>query len=197
MTERFNRSGREGVLHYVTINIRDRRKAFISAANALAACLELRRHCDEYPARLIAYVVMPEHLHLIVNPRDGDINRFLSQFKPAVTGRVAEIAIEQQNHRVQSWLYDAHLQRNRLWQDGKYNFHLYTERLIWQKINYIHTNPIARRLVKTAAEYPYSSFRAMYEIDDEIIIPIDRNFWWNEIGLDVIASAGLPPSSKQ
>jgi hypothetical protein len=45
---------------------------------------------------------------------------------------------------------------------------------------------IPRRLVKTAAEYPYSSFRAMYEIYDEIIIPIDRNFWWDEIRLDDI-----------
>jgi len=127
---------------------------------------------------------MPEHIHLIINPQDGDINKFISQLKPAITGCVTEIAIKHENHQVLSWLYDINQQHYRLWQDGKYNFHLYTERLIWQKINYIHTNPIARGLTKTAAEYPYSSYRAMYEVDDEIIIPIDKEMWWDEIIYD-------------
>ena len=184
MIERMNRNGRKGVLHYVTINIRDRRQAFRSEAFARAACHALRRHCDEHPAKLVAYVVMPEHMHIIVNPQDGDINRFLSQLKPAITDLVTEIAAKQQNQRVLSWLYDTHLQQHRLWQDSKYNFHLFTERLIWQKINYIHTNPIARRLSQTAADYPYSSYRAMYGSDEEIIIPIDKDFWWDEIVFD-------------
>ena len=114
------------------------------------------------------------------NPRDGDIEQFLTQLKPAITERVFEIAQRQHDQRVLAWLYDSYHQYNRLWQDGKYNYHLYTERLIWQKINYIHTNAISRKIVRTAAEYPYSSYRAMYEIDDEIIIPIDRDFWWEE-----------------
>jgi REP element-mobilizing transposase RayT len=181
MAKRLNRQGRQGVLHYVTINIRDRRKAFLSAVNARAACLTLRQQCNEHPAKLIVYVVMPEHLHFITNPQYGDINRLLSQLKPAIIGRIADLATKENNSRVLSWLYDTNLQRNRLWQDSKHNLHLYTERLIWQKINYIHTNPIARQLVNTAAEYPFSSFRAMYEVDDEIIIPIDRDFWWYEL----------------
>ncbi len=183
MAERFDRHGRKGVLHYVTINIRDKCQAFRSDEYARAACHALRRHCDEHPAKLVAYVVMPEHIHFINNPKDGDIDKFLAQLKPAITGRILEIAVEQQNQRVLSWLYDDYQQCNRLWQDGKYNFHLYTKRLIWQKINYIHTNPILRKLVESAADYPYSSFRAMYEIDDEIIIPIDRGFLVGGIGL--------------
>ena len=182
--ERFDRHGRQGVLHYVTINIRDRRQAFRSEAYARAACLALRRHCDEHPAKLAAYVVMTEHMHLITNPQDGNINKFLAQLKPAITHRVVEIATLEHNDRALSWLYDSQLQRYRLWQDGKYNFHLYTERLIWQKINYIHNNPRRRGLVATAEDYPFSSFRAMYEIDKEIIIPIDKDFWWDDIVFD-------------
>ncbi len=184
MAVRFDRHGKQGVLHYVTINIRDKRQAFRGESYARAACHALRQHCDEHPAKLIAYVVMPEHLHFINNPRDGDIDKFLSQLKPAITMRVAEIAAETQQQQILSWLYDDQLQRNRLWQDGKYNFHLYSKRLIWQKINYIHTDPILRKLVHMAADYPFSSYRAMYEIDDEIIIPIDKDFWWDDIVLE-------------
>jgi len=127
---------------------------------------------------------MPEHIHFIANPQNGDINHLLSQLKPAITQRIVEIAVEQHQQRTLNWLFDARKQCYRLWQESKYNFHLYTERLIWQKINYIHTNPIARGLVSTATEYLYSSYRAMYESDEEIMIPLDREFWWEEIVMD-------------
>jgi len=179
MAKRFDRHGRQGVLHYLTINVRDRRQAFRSDAFARAAAIALRRHCDEHPAKLIAYVIMPDHLHCIVNPRDGDITRWLAQFKPAVTLRVQEIAEAMRLSRILDWLRTAQ-GTSSLWQDGKHNFHLYSERLIWQKIHYIHTNPIARGLAPTAAAYPYSSFRAMYAEEGEILIPIDCPFWWED-----------------
>jgi REP element-mobilizing transposase RayT len=180
MAQRFDRHNKQGVLHCITINVRDRVQAFRGESFARAAAEILHLQCLEHPAKLIAYVIMPEHIHAILNPRDGDILRFLAQFKPAVTMRIAEIAGAMQNQRILDWLRmpDGRLH---LWQDGKHNFHLYSERLIWQKINYIHTNPIARKLVKTAVEYPYSSFRAMYQLDEEIIVPIDREYWWNEL----------------
>jgi putative transposase len=137
MGTRLNRSNRRAVLHYVTINVRNRRKAFQQDIFARAAAEVLRRHCDEHPARLIAYVIMPEHLHFITNPRDGDINRFLSQYKPAVTLRVKELAEEFGRQRILDWLRMPNGEYH-LWQDGKHNLHLYSDRLIWQKINYIH-----------------------------------------------------------
>jgi len=118
---------------------------------------------------------MLDHLHAIINPRDGDIARFLAQYKPAATLRVFELAQALQRTRILTWLETP--DGKCLWQEGKHNCHLYSERLIWQKINYIHTNPIARGLVASAAEYPYSSFRTMYEVDGEIVIPIDKPFW--------------------
>jgi REP element-mobilizing transposase RayT len=178
MAKRFDRHGKKGVLHYITINIRNRCKAFKAAKNAEAACFNLRKVCDLYPAKLIAYVVMPEHIHCIINPQNGNISHFIALLKPAITLSIVEIAESHKNQQILSWLHDDNKERYRLWQDGKYNFHLYTERLIWQKINYIHTNPIARGLVPTAMDYPYSSYRAMYE--GEGIIQIDRDMWWDE-----------------
>ncbi len=181
MVKRFNRNGRQGVLHYVTMNTRNRCKVFKSEVNARATCIKMRHICNIYQAKLVAYVVMPEHIHFIVNPRDGDINSFISKLKPAITQCIHKIAEEQQNQLVLAWLFDVNKRCNSIWQDSKYNFHLYTDKLIWQKINYIHTNPIARKLVTSAHEYPFSSYRVMYKIDEDIIIPIDRDFWWDEI----------------
>ncbi|HEY3378853.1 MAG TPA: aminoacyl-tRNA hydrolase [Armatimonadota bacterium] len=84
MAQRYNRPDREAVLHFLTINIRDRQPIFAYDAYARIALRILREHCDSYPAKLIAYVAMPEHLHCIINPRDGQCIRFLQHYKPAV-----------------------------------------------------------------------------------------------------------------
>jgi len=50
------------------------------------------------------------------------------------------------------------------------------EWLIWQKIHYIHSNPIKARL-KSAADYRWSSFRAFY-LQSREPLPVDRDWWW-------------------
>jgi REP element-mobilizing transposase RayT len=46
---------------------------------------ELRHSCDTFPGKLVAYVVMPDHLHFIVGIDDGRLSVFVAQFKSAVT----------------------------------------------------------------------------------------------------------------
>lgn len=177
--KRFNYPDRPAVLHYITINIRDKRKAFVRDAFARVALELLREYCDRHPAKLHAYVVMSDHLHFVFNPRDGKCTRFLRQYKPAVTQAIADMAETLALHRITDWLRkpDGTLQ---LWQEGRHSFPLYSDRLIWQKIDYIHNNPIRSGLVQKASDYPYSSFRAMYDGFGEPIVPIDRDFWWEE-----------------
>ena len=49
--------------------------------------------------------------------------------------------------------------------------------LIWQKIDYIHNNPVKAFLVKSAADYRWSSFRAFYFQSGEPL-PVDKEWWW-------------------
>ena len=49
--------------------------------------------------------------------------------------------------------------------------------MISQKINYIHNNPLNDRLVKSAADYRWSSFRAFYFQSGEPV-PVDKDWWW-------------------
>jgi hypothetical protein len=49
--------------------------------------------------------------------------------------------------------------------------------MIWQKINYIHANPLKARLVKSARDYEWSSFRAFHFGEDRPL-PIDHEWWW-------------------
>ena len=49
--------------------------------------------------------------------------------------------------------------------------------MIWQKINYIHANPVKARLVKTAKAYRWSSARVIYGGETEPL-PVDQDWWW-------------------
>lgn len=49
--------------------------------------------------------------------------------------------------------------------------------MIWQKINYIHNNPLKAGLVPSAADYRWSSFRSFY-LDDCDPIKVDKDWWW-------------------
>ena len=48
---------------------------------------------------------------------------------------------------------------------------------IWQKINYIHANPVKARLVNSAKDYRWSSFRALYS-DSHEPLPVDKDWSW-------------------
>ncbi len=122
--KRFNRGDRAGVLHFITINTRGKAKAFLQDVFARMVLYKLREFCDRHPAKLIAYVVMPDHMHCIINPRDGRVLFFLSQFKPATTLAALDIAIDTGPQRVINWLHDTSNGVPQLWQDGKHSLEL-------------------------------------------------------------------------
>ncbi|MHB9133850.1 MAG: transposase [Armatimonadota bacterium] len=172
------------MLHYITLNVREGKRPFARDLYARIVLQELRDHCDKHPAKLIAYGAMPTHLHAILNPRDGNIDHFLSQFKPGATIAVGRVAALHEHEAVLTWLSATPDGHQQLWQDGKYDFHLWSERLIWQKIDYIHNNAILAGLVTRASDYPYSSFAAWYGTGVEPIIPINKDFWWEDYTLE-------------
>ena len=51
--------------------------------------------------------------------------------------------------------------------------------MIWQKINYIHSNPVRARLAKSAKDYKWTSFRSFYSQSEEPL-PVDHDWWWPE-----------------
>ena len=55
--------------------MRDCKQAFRAEVFAQLALTELRFECDRHPAKLLAYVIMPEHIHLLANFEDGKVSR--------------------------------------------------------------------------------------------------------------------------
>ncbi|MGH9763781.1 MAG: hypothetical protein ACREAC_23360, partial [Blastocatellia bacterium] len=64
-----------------------------------------------------------------------------------------------------------------VWQQSFRSLPLWSDWVIWRKINYIHSNPVRGRLCNSTADYKWSSYRAFY-LNSTEPLPVDREWWW-------------------
>jgi putative transposase len=160
-----------GALHFVTGNFLDRRPVFTDPNCCTSFLEKLSELCREWPCKLITYVLMPDHFHLIVNPRDGRIKEFTGHLKAVSAKSIAQV-----NNR---FAFPKVAKGHRVWQESFKSLGLWSGWMIWQKTNYIHANPVKARLAKSAKDYRWSGFRSFYSMDDEPLA-VDQDWWWPE-----------------
>jgi REP element-mobilizing transposase RayT len=91
MARKWSNLNLPGALHFVTGNVIDRTPAFTNPACCEAFCDVLAELNREWPGKLIAYVLMPDHLHFISNPRDGRVKEFTGALKSLYEKRIVEV----------------------------------------------------------------------------------------------------------
>src|ERR1019366_2989643 len=106
---------------------------------------------------LYGYVVMPDHLHLLLRPHNADLSEGIRAIKSITAVRVMR-------HRDD---------RGPLWQPRYFDNIVRHVGELWKKLEYIHNNPLAAELVARADEWRWSSFRA-YLPTGAAPIPIDK-----------------------
>ena len=169
-------------LHFLTTSTYRRTQIFNSELfkrELVATLAELRA---ELGFRLLGYVLMPEHFHLLIWPSEAANP---SQIMQRLKGRTARSILKtlRENQR-QAWCArmlrrftlpsTVHAEANgRVWQRRFYDMNIWTEKKQLEKLDYMHNNPVTRRLVSSASEWPWSSWR-YYFLEDESIIAMDR-----------------------
>jgi putative transposase len=110
---------------------------------------------------VLAYVIMPEHAHVLVYPRDdkADVSAFLKSVKQSVARKarlhLAEYAPE--------WIRRLSVRTPsgpvfRFWQQGPgFDRNIYSLDALRSEIEYIHNNPVRRGLTKSPAEWEWTS----------------------------------------
>jgi REP-associated tyrosine transposase len=116
---------------------------------------------------------MPDHFHLIVNSRDGDIQGFCGALKSLGAKKIVELTNDKQFLREKP---DKDGSIHQVWQESFKAFPLWSGWMISQKVNYIHNNPLRAKLVSSAKDYRWTSFRAFY-FDSKEPLPVDHDWW--------------------
>ena len=128
-------------LHFVTFSCFHRPPLLETsgARETIEALLEQTR--ARHQARVYAYVLMPEHIHLLVNePPQIVLAQFLKAFKQMTSRK----------------LRGSH---EKFWQDRYYDSNIHGEQAFSEVIRYIHRNPVKRGLVEKQEDWAWSSFR--------------------------------------
>lgn len=108
----------------------------------------------KYALQLHGYVIMPDHLHLLLSVKeDGNISNLMHDFKSHTAQEINKI-----------------LDRTgALWQNGFYDHMIRDERDFQRRLDYIHKNPLTSGLVGDVSDYRFSSFRNYYLQDDSLV----------------------------
>lgn len=143
---------------------------------------------------IFAYVVMTNHLHLVLQSDSKStftLSEILRDFKKYTANTILE-AIQNEKESRRDWLmymfkYYAKYQVNnrnfQFWQHDNHPFALYSEKMIWQKVNYIHENPVRAGIVDKPEEYLYSSARNYKRDNKNCIMEVDLLApWWSDAG---------------
>lgn len=112
-----------------------------------------------------AYVIMPEHVHLLIWPRQPEYS--LPTILAAIKRPVSRLAKEHLTAtRNSEWLEKLTVHRGqrdvfRFWQQGGgFDENLWNDRPIENVIDYIHANPVRRGLVQRSTDWFWSSARS-------------------------------------
>jgi putative transposase len=128
-----------GDFHFVTFSCYRRQQYLgsVSGRELFERSLETMRL--RYDFVVAGYVVMPEHVHLLVSePKGAVLSKALQALKLSVARRRTE---------------------RPFWQVRYYDFNVFTQQKRSEKILYMQKNPVARGLVSAPEEWAWSSYR--------------------------------------
>ena len=149
MPEKLRRYHGRGDLHFITFCCYRRLRLLEScdARDAFVAALEEVR--AKFGFALAGYVVMPEHVHLLIGESEGGTpSTVVQSLKLRVSKRLRSIAAATAGEPRQ------------FWQRRFYDFNVYSAEKRQEKLEYMHRNPVARGLVNDPLDWIWSSYAA-------------------------------------
>jgi putative transposase len=105
---------------------------------------DLQAHRANGAFLLFGFVVMPDHVHVLLTPRNLGLITLMTQFKSAAAKRL----LEKRNSR------------GPFWQPRYFDNVIRRVRSFWEKLEYIHNNPVEAGFVSHAEDWRWSSCQA-------------------------------------
>ncbi len=138
-------------LHFLTFSCYKRRPYFKNAERCDLFLQILERVRRRYRLVVLGYVVMPEHVHLLISePQRESVPTAIQALKLGVVRSLQVGAVPTSRKRSEKWgtpSINGSQKANPFWQARFYDFNVWTEKKRIEKLRYIHRNPVARGLV--------------------------------------------------
>ncbi len=171
-------------VHFITTNTYRNYPYFQDEEFSHILLEELQLYSVKLGFTIMGYVIMPSHLHLLLWwDKDEkpmlNISTIMQRVKGATARRIIDLLRGRSEHplrpicqgreRMLSATHEgagskAHKRniKHRLWQRGFYDFNIYTEKTLLEKLEYIHNNPVRAGLAASPIDYAWSSYRLYF-----------------------------------
>jgi putative transposase len=125
---------------------------------------------------VVGYVVMPEHIHLLVTePEVGTPSTVMQVLKQ----RTAHALLpRRRRHDLLQREMFAEKPRRAFWQSRFHDFNVWTTKKRVEKLRYMHRNPVKRGLVDAPEQWRWSSYRH-YLLDESGVVKVSEG--WGKI----------------
>ncbi len=149
-----------GDLHFITCSCYHRQPLLGTPHRRDLFLTVLEQMRIRYQFVVVGYVIMPEHIHLLVSePQEKNPSTAVQALKLGLARRVLAQG-KRRGDPAQTALFD-HLPQH-IWQKRFYDFNVWTEHKRIEKLRYMHRNPVQRGLVESPELWRWSSFRAYF-----------------------------------
>lgn len=147
-------------LHFITCSCY-RRLPLLSSVRARNTFVKVLGEVrDRYGFKLAGYVVMPEHIHLLISePPSATPSKVMQVLKQRVSRRLRRKPPQKGSlTQLRLPFRQAHDFLPQFWQPRFYNFNVWSQKKFVEKLHYVHMNPLKRKLVTHPRDWPWSSF---------------------------------------
>lgn len=138
------------------------------------------KHCQKNKGLQVhAFVIMSNHFHAILSSTQTPLNDIIRDLKKFTTKEFIKTIVGiNESRRV--WLLKKfsfaanrikRAENYKIWKDGFHPIELTDMEMAWQKLDYIHMNPVKDMIVLEPQHYYFSS-AAFYQNEDNGLLPI-------------------------
>jgi putative transposase len=149
--------------------------------------IESLKYCQQNKGLVIfGYCLMPSHLHMIVRSEgEHTLSDILRDFKKYTSKAIIK-QIEQEPESRREWMMELFAKAGvplkkikdyKFWQDGNQAKEIFGNEFLFEKLGYIHYNPVEEMIVSQPEDYLFSSARNYAELDNVLDICLISKQW--------------------
>lgn len=136
-----------GDFHFITFCCYQRRALLASPQARNFAVQILAEVRAKYGFALLGYVIMPEHVHFLIG-----------ESPTLFPAAVVQVFKQRVSRTMRAQSTNGNAQLRQFWQRRYYDFNVYKREKVKEKLQYMHANPVAEKLVAHPRDWPWSSW---------------------------------------
>lgn len=151
--------------------------------NYKIAIVESLKFCQKNKGlEIYGWCLMTNHLHLIARSSGNiELPEIIRDFKKFTSRKIISQIIDEPESR-RKWMLNQFefagrhikaIKNYKFWQTGNHAMTIYSPKVFYRKLNYIHKNPVKSMIVRREEDYLFSSARNYADLDYLIEVVIE------------------------